>query len=75
MEFVTLGSLAGVLAAVGATLLGWGLATYAFKLDYTVSALLWPLGLVTGALIVGITGTLATRKAVNEPPVAVLRDR
>jgi len=75
VEFVTLGSLAGVLAAVGATLLGWGLATYAFKLDYTVSALLWPLGLVTGALIVGITGTLATRKAVNEPPVAVLRDR
>lgn len=75
VEFVTLGSLAGMLAAVGATLLGWGLATYAFKLDYTVSALLWPLGLATGALIVGITGTLATRKAVNEPPVAVLRDR
>lgn len=75
VEFLALGSLAGVLAAVGATLLGWGLATYAFKLDYTVSALLWPAGLLTGALIVGITGTLATRKAVNEPPVAVLRDR
>ncbi len=74
IEFLTLGSLAGVLAATGATLLGWGLATYAFKLDYTVSALLWPLGLVSGALIVGITGTLATRRAVNEPPVAVLRD-
>jgi putative ABC transport system permease protein len=75
IEFVTLGSLAGVLAAVGATLLGWGLATYAFKLDYSVSPLLWPLGLATGALIVGVTGTLATRRAVNEPPVAVLRDR
>jgi putative ABC transport system permease protein len=75
VEFLTLGSLAGVLAAVGATLLGWGLATYAFKLDYTVSALLWPLGLATGALIVGVTGTWATRKAVNEPPVAVLRER
>jgi len=75
IEFATLGSLAGVLAAVGATLLGWGLATYAFKLDYSVSPLLWPLGLVSGALLVGITGTLATRRAVNEPPVAVLRDR
>ena len=75
VEFITLGGLAGVLAAVGATLLGWGLATYAFKLDYSVSALLWPLGLVSGALIVGITGTVATRRAVNEPPVAVLRDR
>ncbi|MEO8224980.1 MAG: FtsX-like permease family protein, partial [Gammaproteobacteria bacterium] len=68
IEFVTLGSLAGVLAAVGATLLGWGLATYAFKLEYSVSPLLWPLGLASGALIVGITGTLATRRAVNEPP-------
>ena len=75
IEFVTLGSLAGVLAAIGATLLGWGLATYAFKLEYSVSALLWPLGLASGALIVGITGTLATRRAVNEPPVAVLRDQ
>lgn len=75
VEFITLGSLAGALAAVGATLLGWGLATFAFKLDYSVSALLWPLGLASGALIVGLTGTLATRRAVNEPPVAVLRDR
>jgi len=74
IEFVALGSLAGVLAAVGATLLGWGLAHYAFKLDYTVSGLLWPMGLGAGALIVGITGTLATRRAVNEPPVAVLRE-
>jgi len=28
-----------------------------------------------GALVVGATGTLATRRAVNEPPVAVLRER
>jgi hypothetical protein len=25
-------------------------------------------------VLVGLTGTLATRKAVTEPPVAVLRD-
>lgn len=74
-EFLTLGSLSGVLAAFGATALGWALAHYAFKLDYGVSPLLWPLGLVAGALIVGVAGTLATRRAVSEPPVAVLRDR
>ncbi|MEZ5564102.1 MAG: FtsX-like permease family protein [Gammaproteobacteria bacterium] len=74
VEFVTLGGLAGVLAAIGATLLGWGLATYVFKLQYTVSPLLWPLGLAMGALIVGLTGTLATRRAVSEPPVTVLRE-
>lgn len=74
-EFLTLGSLSGVLAAFGATALGWALAHYAFKLDYGVSPLLWPLGLLAGALIVGVAGTLATRRAVSEPPVAVLRDR
>jgi putative ABC transport system permease protein len=74
-EFLTLGSLSGVLAAFGATALGWALAHYAFKLDYGVSPLLWPLGLLAGASIVGVAGTLATRRAVSEPPVAVLRDR
>jgi putative ABC transport system permease protein len=75
VEFLTLGSLAGVLAAFGATALGWALANHAFKLEYGVSLLLWPLGLMAGALIVGVAGTLATRRAVSEPPVAVLRDR
>ena len=75
VEFLTLGSLAGVLAAFGATALGWALAHYAFKLEYGVSPLLWPLGLMAGALIVGVAGTLATRRAVSEPPVSVLRDR
>lgn len=74
IEFVTLGSLAGVLAAIGATLLGWGLATYVFKLQYGLSPLLWPLSLLAGALLVGITGTLAIRHAVNEPPITVLRE-
>ena len=64
-----------MLAAFGATALGWALAHYAFKLDYGVSPLLWPLGLLAGAVIVGVAGTLATRRAVSEPPMAVLRDR
>lgn len=75
VEFLTLGALAGILAAFGAAALGFALARFAFRLDYGVSGILWPVGLVAGALIVGITGTLATRRAVNEPPVAVLRDR
>lgn len=75
VEFLTLGSLSGILAAFGATALGWALAYYVFKLEYGVSPLLWPLGLVAGALIVGVAGTLATRRAVSEPPVSVLRDR
>jgi putative ABC transport system permease protein len=50
------------------------LASRVFELDYTVSPWLWPAGLVLGSVLVGLTGTLATRGAVTEPPVAVLRD-
>ena len=74
MEFTALGSLAGVLAAVGATAVGFVIAERVFRLDYAVDPLLWVAGLVVGSLVVGLTGTLATRKAVNEPPVVVLRD-
>jgi putative ABC transport system permease protein len=73
-EFTALGGLAGVLAALGATAVGLVLAEQVFELDYTVSPLLWPAGLLLGSVLVGLTGTLATRKAVTEPPVAVLRD-
>jgi putative ABC transport system permease protein len=73
-EFVALGGLAGALAALGATAIGLVLAERVFDLSFRVSPWLWPAGLVLGAVLVGLTGTLATRKAVNEPPVAVLRD-
>lgn len=74
IEFIALGSLAGILAALGATGVGFVIAERVFKLDYTIDPLLWLAGLLGGSIVVGVTGTLATRKAVNEPPVIVLRD-
>jgi putative ABC transport system permease protein len=74
VEFTTLGGLAGALAALGATAIGYLLAQRVFDLDYTISPMLWPAGLLLGSALVGLTGTLATRKAVSEPPVTVLRD-
>jgi putative ABC transport system permease protein len=73
VEFVALGSLAGLLAALGATAVGWVLAENLFDLDYRLDPSLWVIGVLAGATIVGFTGTLAARKAVNEPPVVVLR--
>jgi putative ABC transport system permease protein len=72
-EFTTLGLLAGLLAAVGATAAGYFLATKVFSLHYSFSPEVWGIGLVAGALLVGISGTLATRSVVNHPPVATLR--
>ena len=45
VEFTTLGALAGVLAALGATAIGYALAEKVFSLDYSISPLLWPAGL------------------------------
>jgi putative ABC transport system permease protein len=74
IEFTVLGGLAGALAAFGATAVGYVLAEKVFNLDYSVDPTLWLVGLVMGCLIVGVTGIFATRKAVNEPPIVVLRD-
>jgi putative ABC transport system permease protein len=73
-EFIALGGLAGFLAALGASAVGYALARFVFDLPFEIDPTLWVTGLFSGALIVGVTGTLATRKAVNEPPVAVLRN-
>jgi putative ABC transport system permease protein len=73
-EFITLGALAGILAALGATAISYALSVEVFDLDFVPDASLWLTGLLLGAALVGITGTLATRRAVTEPPVVVLRE-
>lgn len=72
-EFAALGFLAGTLAAVGAGTIGYLLATRLFQLDYVPGFGLLASGFVAGALLVGVTGTLAVRSVVNESPVATLR--
>ncbi|HSG64807.1 MAG TPA: FtsX-like permease family protein, partial [Gammaproteobacteria bacterium] len=72
-EFTALGLLAGILGAVGAGLIGFFVARELFELDYVPGPMLWLTGLVAGGLIVGVTGTLAARSVVNEPPVSTLR--
>ncbi|AMN48270.1 hypothetical protein ACG33_14415 [Steroidobacter denitrificans] len=73
-EFTTLGLLSGMLAAIGASVAGYVLATQVFNLTYRFNPAIWGLGLLAGALLVGVSGTLATRSVVNHPPAAVLRD-
>jgi len=73
-EFTTLGLLAGTLAAFSASVAGYFLATRVFNLEYTINPVVWIVGLVSGAVLVGLSGTLATRSVVNHPPVATLRD-
>jgi len=73
-EFTALGMLAGVLAAIGATVAGWLLATEVFDLEYTIDPWVWVIGLVAGAVIVGGAGTFAARNVINHPPISTLRE-
>jgi putative ABC transport system permease protein len=73
-EFSALGFLSGTLAAFGATGIGWILARRLFSLEYSFDPSVWVAGLVCGTILVGLSGTLATRSVVNTPPIVTLRD-
>jgi putative ABC transport system permease protein len=73
-EFSALGFLSGTLAAFGATGVGWVLARRLFSLQYTLDPWVWLIGLFCGTILVGLSGTLATRRVVNTPPIHTLRD-
>ncbi|MEI8296499.1 MAG: FtsX-like permease family protein [Pseudomonadota bacterium] len=73
-EFTALGLLAGVLAASAASVIGWLVATRLFGLHYSFDAAVWLGGLLAGALIVGVAGTVATRRVVRSSPMRSLRD-
>jgi putative ABC transport system permease protein len=72
-EFFVLGVLAGALAAAGASSVGYLIATRLFQLDYAPGAWVWLGGIGAGALLVGVSGTLAVRAVVNQSPVVTLR--
>ena len=72
-EFATLGSLSGLLAAVGASLAAFYLTTEWLELHYVFELLPWVEGLLGGALLVAVGGWLATRSVIDQPPLTTLR--
>ena len=72
-EFTALGMLAGLLAALGATVAGYFLAREVFNLGYTIDPWVWVVGIGGGGVLVGLAGVLATRSVVSQPPVETLR--
>jgi len=73
-EFATLGLLAGLLAALGATVLGYVLAKQVFGFNYSPDVLLWLLGGSAGLLGVGAAGLLGARSVLSQPPLQSLRE-
>ncbi len=72
-EFLLLGALAGALAATGATVVGYLLATRVFSIPVSFDALLWVYAIGGGAAAVAFAGWLGTRDTLARPPIEVLR--
>ena len=74
IEFTMLGFLSGLLAAVSASVIGSLIASRVFDLELSVDPWLWLAGVLTGVVVVGATGFLATRRVVDHPPREALRN-
>lgn len=72
-EFVTIGLLAGLLAALGATALAWVLAAELLEIPFTLRPSWWLIGALAGGIGVGLAGTLGARSVLRVPPMEVLR--
>ncbi|MBI2379241.1 MAG: FtsX-like permease family protein [Gammaproteobacteria bacterium] len=72
-EFLSLGLLAGLLAAVASEGIAWGLYTQVFSLEPAFHPWLWLAGAGFGMAAIGLGGALSSRRILNEPPLNSLR--
>ncbi len=73
-EFLAMGLVAGVLATIGAAVIGQLLARRVFELDLPPSAGLWIAGPLAGVLLLSLNAWLSARKVLTASPALTLRD-
>jgi putative ABC transport system permease protein len=73
-EFAVIGALAGLIAAAGASGLGYVLAVKVLNLSYNFSPLAWVAGVIFGSAGIAVAGYLGTRRVLATPPMRVLRE-
>jgi putative ABC transport system permease protein len=72
-EFTTLGALAGLLAALGASLAGAFVASRVLEVAYGFDPAVFAVGMAGGAVLVAASGWFAMRSVVKQPPLNTLR--
>ena len=72
-EFALMGALAGLLAAAGASALGYTLALKVLNVPYLGNPWIWPIGIASGAIGIAFAGMLGTRRVLAVPPLQSLR--
>jgi putative ABC transport system permease protein len=72
-EFVCLGLVAGLMAALAATALEAVIANLIFKMDIMVNPWVWLVAPLISVAVIVAGGLAGTRKVLNTPPMVVLR--
>jgi len=72
-EFITLGILAGMLAALTASGIAYVLAEYIFELPYHFNIWIAIIGIIGGGVGIGLAGILGTYSILQQPPSAILQ--
>ena len=73
-EFACMGALAGLLAAAGASALGYVLAVKVLNVPYIGNPWIWLIGVGAGSAGIAAAGMLGTRRVLATPPIRVLRE-
>ncbi|UOD51474.1 ABC transporter permease [Orrella daihaiensis] len=74
IELLGIGALAGLMAATGATLAAWALATWVFEFSMQWSLTPWLLGLAVCMPGAWLAGSLVLRGVLKSPPLLILRN-
>lgn len=73
-EFVAVGALSGLMAAIGAQAIGYVLAARVFEFHIDFNPWLLPTGIVAGVACAGLGGWLSLRRVLARPALQSLRD-
>jgi putative ABC transport system permease protein len=73
-EFLAMGALAGLLAAIGAAVIGQLIARRVFELDLPPNPLLFLVGPAAGLALLALNAWLSARKVLRAPPALTLRE-
>ncbi len=74
LECALVGACAGLLAATGASLVGWVLARQVFEFDWVFSPPLWLAGMAIGIACALAGGWAGLRNVLSRPPMLTLRE-
>jgi len=74
VEFVVIGSLAGLLGSIIAVASGYLLATEVFNIEYQLNWLILPAGICGGGALVGLASLFITRSISSKQPSLLLRE-